>query len=131
MRIAGKRVGISRIQERRRGDLFIVDHRLHHERVHRRLAGVMVVGHDEGVLDALQDPDAPGFDGKVAALEGAIEHHVEEEEEELFSSVRKLMTENALEALGQMLEAEALRMMQLGAPRSTIRPKPEEPVVQP
>lgn len=83
------------------------------------------------ILDALQDPDAPGFDGKVAALEGAIEHHVEEEEEELFSSVRKLMTENALEALGQMLEAEALRMMQLGAPRSTIRPKPEEPVVQP
>jgi hemerythrin superfamily protein len=82
------------------------------------------------ILDALDDPDAPGFDGKVAALKGAIEHHVEEEEEELFASVKKLMTANALEALGQMMEAEALRMMQLGSPRLTIRLKAEAPDVR-
>jgi len=83
------------------------------------------------ILEALRDPDAPGFDGKVAALKGAIEHHVEEEEEELFASVRKLMTANALEALGQMMEAETLRLMQLGSPRLAIRLQPEPPVVQP
>ena len=45
--------------------------------------------------------------------------------------MRKLMTAEALEALGQMLEAETLRMMQLGSPRLTVRLKPEEPVIQP
>ena len=30
----------------------------------------------------MNNPDAPGFDGKIAALKGAIEHHVEEEETE-------------------------------------------------
>lgn len=83
------------------------------------------------LLEAMDDPDAPGFDGKVAALEGAVLHHAEEEEEELFVAVRKLMTTNALEALGQMMEAEALRMMSAGAPRLTIKPKTEEPVIQP
>src|SRR3954470_7436014 len=82
------------------------------------------------LVDALANPDAPGFDGKVAALKGAIEHHVEEEEEELFASVRKIMTTNALEALGQMMEAESLRMMQLGSPRLTIRMRAEEPTIQ-
>src|SRR5690349_20234552 len=32
------------------------------------------------ILEAMQDPEAPGFDGKVAALKGAVLHHVEEEE---------------------------------------------------
>src|SRR5437868_12269676 len=72
------------------------------------------------IVDALDNPDAPGFDGKVAALKGAIEHHVEEEEDELFPSVRKLMTKEALEALAQLMEAEANRMMAAGAPRRTI-----------
>jgi hypothetical protein len=82
------------------------------------------------IVDAMSDPDAPGFDGKVAALKGAIEHHVGEEEDELFPEVRKLMTAEALEALAQLMEAEATRMMEAGAPRSTIQLKAEEPTVQ-
>jgi hypothetical protein len=66
----------------------------------------------------------------VAALQGAIEHHVEEEEEELFPSVRKLMTAEALEALGQIMEAEANRLMEEGAPRRNVRVAAEEPQVQ-
>jgi hemerythrin superfamily protein len=81
------------------------------------------------ILDAMNHPDAPGFDGKVAALKGAIEHHVEEEEGEFFTKVRKLMTAEALEALAQLMEAEANRMMQAGAPRSTLQLKAEEPSV--
>src|SRR5690242_5141773 len=36
------------------------------------------------LVDAMGHEDAPGFDGKVAALKGAVLHHVEEEEGELF-----------------------------------------------
>jgi hemerythrin superfamily protein len=82
------------------------------------------------IVDAMGHPDAPGFDGKVAALKGAIEHHVEEEEEEMFSTVKKLMTAEALEALGQIMEAEANRMMEEGAPRRNVRVAAEEPQVQ-
>jgi hemerythrin superfamily protein len=82
------------------------------------------------ILEALQDPDAPGFDGKVAALKGAVEHHVEEEESELFPQVKELLTVEALEALGQMMEAEAARMMEAGEPRRSVQLKAEEPMVQ-
>jgi hemerythrin superfamily protein len=81
------------------------------------------------ILEALQDPEAPGFDGKVAALKGAVLHHVEEEESELFPKVEKLLTRDAREALGQMMEAETARMMEEGEPRRTIELKPEEPMV--
>src|SRR4051812_33219359 len=33
------------------------------------------------LLDAMRSTEEPGFDGKVAALKGAVEHHVEEEED--------------------------------------------------
>src|SRR3954447_9920886 len=56
------------------------------------------------LLDAMRSTDEPGFDGKVAALKGAVEHHVEEEEDELFPKVKKLLSTGALEALGQTME---------------------------
>lgn len=73
------------------------------------------------IVGAMNNPDAPGFDGKVAALNGGIEHHVEEEESELFPEVRKLMTAEALEALAQLMDTEANRMMEEGAPASDDR----------
>lgn len=41
--------------------------------------------HIEGVMEELlaEDPDGPGWDGKLAALIGELRHHVEEEEEDL------------------------------------------------
>ena len=36
-------------------------------------------------------PDVPGFGGAVAALKGAIQHHVEDEESEAFPKLRKEM----------------------------------------
>ena len=47
------------------------------------------------ILDAMSSTDEPGFDGKVAALKGAVEHHVEEEEGELFPKVTKLLGKDA------------------------------------
>ncbi|GAC1583765.1 MAG: hemerythrin domain-containing protein [Polyangiales bacterium] len=44
------------------------------------------------------------FDAKVTVLKEMVEHHVEEEEDELFPKVRRAMDAKALEALGQKLE---------------------------
>jgi hemerythrin superfamily protein len=83
------------------------------------------------ILEAMRATEAPGFDGRVAAIKGAVEHHVEEEEEELFTEVEKIMTTDALEALGQQMEAEAMQMMEAGEPRRTIHIESEAPAVQP
>jgi hemerythrin superfamily protein len=83
------------------------------------------------LVDAMSKPDAPGFDGMVAAIKGAVEHHVEEEEDELFAEVQELMGAEALEALGQQMEAEAMQLFEAGAPRRNIRVESEAPAIQP
>ena len=75
--------------------------------------------------------EEPGFDGKVAALKGAVEHHVEEEEGELFPEVEKLMGNDAREAIGDVMEAEAIQLMSEGEPRNTVEAEIEPPTVQP
>jgi hemerythrin superfamily protein len=82
-------------------------------------------------LQAMDSTEEAGFDGRVAALMGALEHHVEEEEGELFPKVEQLMTREALEALGQRMEAEAADLLDEGAPRLKIRVEIEAPGVQP
>lgn len=83
------------------------------------------------LVETMSEMDAPGFDGKVAAIKGAVEHHVEEEEGELFPEVQKLMGDDALEALGQQMEAEAMQLFAAGDPRRNIRVESEQPAVQP
>jgi hemerythrin superfamily protein len=83
------------------------------------------------LVDAMNSTEKPGFDARVAALQGAVEHHVEEEEEELFPTVRELLGADALEAIGQQLEAEAAAMKEEGAPRSKVKVAIEPPAVQP
>ena len=83
------------------------------------------------LVEAMSHPDAPGFDGKVAAIKGAVEHHVDEEEDELFAEVRKLMSDEALEALGQQMEAEATQLFAAGEPRRNIRVESEAPAIEP
>lgn len=83
------------------------------------------------LVDALQSTDSPGFDGKVAALKGAVLHHVEEEEGELFPAVVKLLDRDTLEALGEIMEAEGLELMEEGAPRYRVRVESEPPAIQP
>jgi iron-sulfur cluster repair protein YtfE (RIC family) len=45
------------------------------------------------------------FDAKMKALKGQVEHHVEEEEGELFPKVKKNFTSSELDSLGQQMEA--------------------------
>lgn len=83
------------------------------------------------LIDAMHSTEEPGFDGKVAALKGAVEHHVEEEEGELFPQVTKLLPSAALEAIGQQMEAEAAELMAAGKPRMNVRVESEQPAAQP
>jgi hemerythrin superfamily protein len=82
------------------------------------------------LVDAMNNTENPGFDGMFAAIMGAVMHHVEEEEEELFPEVKKIMEPEALEALGQTMEGEATMLLEAGNARRMIQVKTEEPVVQ-
>ena len=54
-------------------------------------------------LDAMDET----FDAKIAVLKEQVEHHVGEEETDLFPKVEKLLDEETLEALGDDMEAES------------------------
>ena len=49
------------------------------------------------------DPDSGEFDATVAGIQGAVEHHVQEEEEQMFPSVRESFSEDHLRELGQKM----------------------------
>jgi len=58
-------------------------------------------------------PDDEAWAAKCKVVIENVEHHLEEEEEEMFPMVRKAFTAESLEGIGQSLEA---RKAQLGAP---------------
>jgi hemerythrin superfamily protein len=64
-------------------------------------------------------PSDEKFDAKVKVLQELIEHHVEEEEGELFPNVRKLMPKRELEALGEAMEEMFDKLME-GSPRNQV-----------
>jgi hemerythrin superfamily protein len=83
------------------------------------------------LLDAMKAVEDPGFDGKVAALQGAVEHHVEEEEGDLFPKAKKLLDEDMLEAIGQAMFADAEDMKDRGEPRKNVKAETEPPAAMP
>jgi hemerythrin superfamily protein len=65
--------------------------------------GVAEHHHLEGLLDQLlqDDPECPGYDGKLAALIGELRHHVEEEEQDLLPVLEKKAGAQEREAMGR------------------------------
>lgn len=59
------------------------------------------------------------FDAKITVLKEQVEHHVGEEEKDLFPKVRKLLAEEDLEALGARMEAE-FADLEAGHPREAV-----------
>ncbi len=47
------------------------------------------------------DPEAPGVDGRIAAMIGEVRHHVEEEEEEILPAFVEAASNQELSDLGQ------------------------------
>lgn len=60
------------------------------------------------------DPEDDSFDARVTVLKELIEHHVEEEEKELFPKVEKALGPERLEALGKKMEARFEEVLQAG-----------------
>jgi len=51
------------------------------------------------------DPSTPEFSGRVKVVKELLEHHIEEEESEMFPQAKKLLGKAKLEELGAQMEA--------------------------
>jgi hemerythrin superfamily protein len=60
-------------------------------------------------------PGDEQFDAKVKVLKEQIEHHVDEEEDELFPQVRETLAAEELEALGEQMEELFDKALEQGA----------------
>lgn len=68
----------------------------------------------------------PSFDAKCKVLKEQVQHHVEEEEGELFKAVEKLFDSERLEELGEQMEAMAAESLE-GEPRMEIPQQTDAP----
>ncbi|WP_285415940.1 hemerythrin domain-containing protein [Pseudomonas sp. efr-133-TYG-5] len=53
----------------------------------------------------LTDPGTPEFAGRVKVVKELLEHHIEEEETEMFPQAKKLLGKARLDELGEQMEA--------------------------
>ena len=60
------------------------------------------------------------FDAKLEVLKEEVEHHVEEEESDLFPKVRTLIDQDQLEAIGQEMSDEQEDLEEQGDPRNAV-----------
>lgn len=66
------------------------------------------------------------FDAKVTVLKEQVEHHVEEEEGELFPKVKKLLDAETLDALEQEMTATQDQLDAEGEPRNQVPNETDE-----
>jgi hemerythrin superfamily protein len=60
------------------------------------------------------------FDAKIKVLKEQVEHHVEEEETDLFPKTKKVLDAKELQVLGQRMQAEQAILEKKGEPRAAI-----------
>ncbi len=74
------------------------------------------------VIADLMDTDADDetFSAKLTVLQEQVEHHVKEEETDLFPKVKGLFDDEQLEAIGQEMSAEQAELEAEGSPRRTV-----------
>jgi hypothetical protein len=72
-------------------------------------------------------PEDEQFDAKMTVLKEQVEHHVEEEEKELFPKVRKACTKEELQDLGSRMETLAEELMEQGEPSKNIPGQTDQP----
>jgi hemerythrin superfamily protein len=73
------------------------------------------------IADLLElDAGDEEFQAKVKTLQEDVEHHVEEEESELFPKVETLFDDEALEAIGEAMQETQDELLREGNPRDAI-----------
>jgi hemerythrin superfamily protein len=80
-----------------------------HLQVKRAIADLMA-------LDAIDET----FEAKVKVMQENVEHHVEEEETELFPKVEQMFDDEALETLGAVMEQTEAELRTAGNPRDAV-----------
>jgi hemerythrin superfamily protein len=80
------------------------------------------------VLSDLIDLDASDetFDAKAKILQEQVEHHVEEEEDDLFPKVRKIFDEETLVAIAQQMAMLQEELLAKGNPRLAVPTQTDE-----
>ncbi len=66
------------------------------------------------------EADDPTFDAKIKVLSEQVEHHVGEEEKDLFPKVKKILSAEELDILAQNMTAEQSELEENGEPRDAI-----------
>jgi hemerythrin superfamily protein len=80
------------------------------------------------IADLLEcQPSDPQFNAKIAVLQEQVEHHIEEEEGELFPKVKRMFGRDQLEDLGMVMEDFAEELKKGGSPREQV-PKETGPL---
>jgi hemerythrin superfamily protein len=70
---------------------------------------------------AVAAKDTKTLQAKVKVLKEEVEHHVEEEEKELFPTVKKLLGADELLAIAQEMAATQDSLMEAGDPRDLVK----------
>ncbi len=73
------------------------------------------------------EPDDEQFDARIEVLKEQVEHHVEEEEKELFPKVRKALSREELEDLGTRMQSMAEELEAEGEPSKMIPGQTDSP----
>ncbi len=73
------------------------------------------------IADLLKlDAGDPTFMAKATVLKEDVQHHVEEEEDQLFPKVEKLLDDDELEAVATAMQETAAELQSEGEPRATV-----------
>ena len=64
--------------------------------------------------------DDETFEAKAKVLKDLVEHHVEEEEKQLFPKVQKLLDADELEAIGEEMASTMEELLDNGNPREAV-----------